>query len=85
METAQKRAILAILGMIESGIIQLKMLLSVDSVDSHVVAEAPRASAEPTYLSDDEDAMLERQQEAERQQLIAFEKQRAQSLWEMDE
>ncbi len=81
METAQRRALLAILGMIESGIIQLKMLLSADGPDSHVMSEAPRPSAEPTYLSDDEEEKLAHQQEAERQAMIDFEKKRAEHLW----
>ncbi len=81
MDSAQKRAILAILSMIESGIVQLKMLLSSDGSDSHVMSETPRPSAEPTHLSDSEEEMLEKQLERERLQLIQFEKDRAETLW----
>lgn len=81
MDSAQKRAILAILGMIESGIQQMKMLLSVDGPEAHILAETPRPSGEPTHLSEEEDQLLERQIERERRDLMEFEKKRAQSLW----
>lgn len=81
MDSAQKRAILAILGMIESGIIQLKMLLSSDGPDSYVVGPAPRSSGDSQHLSFEEEKLLEKQLEIERQELINFEQHRAQSLW----
>ncbi len=82
MDSAQKRAILAILGMIESGIVQLKMLLSSDGPDSHVLGETQKPSAVPTQLSDEEDALLERQLELDRLALIRFEQDRANALWQ---
>ena len=81
VDSAQKRAILAILGMIENGIQQLKMLLSVDGPEAYVRSETPRTSAEPAHLSDDEDRMLEAQLERERQDMLAFEQKRARTLW----
>ncbi len=81
MDSAQKRAILAILGMIESGIQQLKMLLSSDGPEAFVRTETPRPTAEPAHLSDEEDSLLEEQLERDRQALLEFEKRRARELW----
>lgn len=81
MESAQKRAILAILGMIESGIQQLRIMLSADDSDSHVIADAPRPSAETGYISPEEEQLLEDQLESERQRMLKFEQRRAETLW----
>lgn len=85
MQPAQRRAILAILGMVESGIQQLRMLLEDESPlpsSSPPQNEQPGAPVEHvnhhiSYLSEQEDNDLERLMEEER---LAMEQEHARAV-----
>lgn len=85
MSPVQKRALLAILCMIESGIQQMKSLIAVDGGDDHatLIKQQPPSSSNE-YLADSEEEMLDKMMEEDRQRLHRAEAARMESLWELD-
>lgn len=90
MAPAQKRAFLAILGMIETGIHQLRQLFDDEAGAYDVTAAATPAPLQPqraieNYLTDNEDEMLEKRMEEERLEIAAQHERFARQFYEVEE
>jgi hypothetical protein len=85
MQPAQKRAFLAILGMLETGIHQLRQLFD-DGADvleaAQMAAPVPKQRTLDNYLNDDEDEMLEQRMEEERLEIASQHERFARQLYE---
>ncbi len=89
MEPAQRRAVLAILGMLETGIQQLRILFEdTDNVAPRPVMEAveqpKHVQKSVEYLAEEEEAELEKELEAQRLEMIADAQKAAHIFWETE-
>lgn len=81
MHPAQKRAILAILALIEQGIAQLKSILVIDDPVHPATKSPDPARPELGVLGDDDDARLEAEMEKARLQMIEEDERAAEQLF----
>lgn len=79
MEPNQKRALIAILSMLESGITQLRYLL--DEGQQNAPVGPPPRQHDSTYLDEEDDARLERIMEEERLDMLKTHEGAAQRQW----
>jgi len=81
MHPAQRRAILAILALIEQGIAQLRTILMAEDGASPVVKSSDPVHPERDVLSDREDDELEERMECARMQMMEADERAAEQLF----